>query len=144
MTFDQSINLVLQYLGRRGMVVNAFFRVSHLERAKFMLTTRDNSNTSTQTSLVDHDVLFSDEANFFVNDEIYKQNFRYYSRENPHWMDPTKEHSYPKVLVWCGLWRSHVLGSLFFNKTVTGEVYLKMLQNDLMPQMERIGEGKLL
>ncbi|OAF66014.1 hypothetical protein A3Q56_06265, partial [Intoshia linei] len=69
---------------------------------------------------VDHDVLFSDEANFFVNGEK----------------------SCPKVLVWCRLWRSHVLGSFFFNKKVTGELYLKMLQNDLMPQIERIGEGK--
>ena len=33
---------------------------------------------------VNHDVLFSDEANFFVNGEVNKQNCRYYSRENPH------------------------------------------------------------
>ncbi|OAF71535.1 hypothetical protein A3Q56_00706 [Intoshia linei] len=59
-------------------------------------------------------------------------------------MDPTKEHSCPKVLMWCEFWRSHVLDPFFFNNTVTGEVYLKMLQNDLMPQMERIGERKPL
>ena len=59
-------------------------------------------------------------------------------------MDPTKEHSCPKVVVWCRLWRNHVLGPFFFNETVTGEVYLKLLQNDLMPQLERISEGKPL
>ena len=59
-------------------------------------------------------------------------------------MDPTEEHSCPKVIVWCGLWRSYVLGPFFFNETVTVEVYLRMLQNDLMPQLECIGEGKPL
>ena len=42
----------------------------------------------------------------------------------------------------CG--RSHVLGPFFFNETVTGEMYLKILQNDLMPGLEHIGEGKPL
>ena len=35
-------------------------------------------------------------------------------------------------------------GPLFFNKTVTNKVYLKILQNDFMPQLEHIGEGKPL
>ena len=95
-------------------------------------------------SFVKHDVLFSDEANFFVNGEVNKQNCRYYSRENPHWMDPTKQHSCPKVVVWCGLWKSHVLGPFFFHETVTGKLYLDMLQNDLMPHLARINEGKPL
>ncbi|BFZ10256.1 hypothetical protein BsWGS_13295 [Bradybaena similaris] len=67
-------------------------------------------------NFVNHDVLFSDEANFFVNGEVNKQNCHYYSRENLHWMVPTKEHSCPKVVVWCGLWRSHVLGPFFFSE----------------------------
>ena len=38
----------------------------------------------------------------------------------------------------------HVSGPFFFNETVTGAIYLKFYKNDLMPQLERIGEGKPL
>ena len=36
------------------------------------------------------------------------------------------------------------MGSFFFTETVTGEVNLKIPQNDLMSELERIGEGKPL
>ena len=45
-------------------------------------------------------------------------------------------------MVWCGLWRDHVLGPFFFNETVTGERYLNMLQNDLIPQFHLLGAGQ--
>ncbi|KAG2469999.1 GPTC1 protein, partial [Polypterus senegalus] len=35
-------------------------------------------------------ILFSDEANFYVNGEVNKQNHRYWSDTNPHWIDPSK------------------------------------------------------
>lgn len=92
--------------------------------------------------MVHRKVLFSDEANFYLNGEVNKQNCRYYARENPHWMQPTKEHSSAKLMVWCGLWRDHVLGPFFFDSTVDGNKYLKMLQEELIPQLNSIGEGR--
>ena len=47
-------------------------------------------------------VLFSDEAMFYVN-EVNKQNFRYWSQGNPHWMDSSKQQGSQKVMVWCSL-----------------------------------------
>ncbi|KAG2456425.1 TT30A protein, partial [Polypterus senegalus] len=35
-------------------------------------------------------ILFSDEANFYVNGEVNKQNHHYWSDTNPHWIDPSK------------------------------------------------------
>eukprot|EP00079_Xenopus_tropicalis_P034003 XP_017947774.1 PREDICTED: uncharacterized protein LOC105946840 isoform X2 [Xenopus tropicalis] len=35
-------------------------------------------------------ILFSNEANFYVNGEVNKQNHRYWSDTNPHWIDPSK------------------------------------------------------
>jgi len=46
-------------------------------------------------------VLFSDEANFYVSGEVNRQNCRYYSRDNPHFMLDSKEHNGPKIMV-CG------------------------------------------
>uniref|UniRef100_A0AAZ1X2A6 DUF4817 domain-containing protein n=1 Tax=Oreochromis aureus TaxID=47969 RepID=A0AAZ1X2A6_OREAU len=47
-------------------------------------------------------ILFSDEANFYMNGEVNKQNHRYWSDTNPHWMDPSKTVGTTKVMVWCG------------------------------------------
>ena len=66
----------------------------------------------------------------------------YYSQDNPHFILDSKEHSGPKIMVWCGLWRDHVLGPFFFNETVTGERYLNMLQIDLIPQFHLLGDGR--
>ena len=33
-------------------------------------------------------VLFSAEANFYVNEEVNKQNMRYWSQDNLHWISP--------------------------------------------------------
>ena len=46
-------------------------------------------------------VLFSDEANFYVN-EVNKQNMQYWSQDNPHQISLTKQGAV-KVIVWCGL-----------------------------------------
>ena len=45
-------------------------------------------------------------------------------------------------MVWCRLWRDHVLGPFFFNGTINGEKYLSMLQNDLIPQFHLLGDGR--
>ena len=90
-------------------------------------------------------MLFSDEVNFNVSGEVNRQNCQYYSQDNPHFMldsKVSKEHNGPKIMVWCGLWRDHVLGPFFFNQTLTGERYLNMLQNDLIPQFDLLGDGR--
>jgi hypothetical protein len=46
------------------------------------------------------------------------------------------ERDSPKVNVFCAVSRRRVFGPFFFaDKSVTGQVYLKMLQNWLMPQL---------
>ncbi|KAG1708458.1 Tubulin polyglutamylase TTLL5 [Nymphon striatum] len=45
------------------------------------------------------------------------------------------------IMVWCGLWKAHVLGPFFFDNHVTGETYLTMLRDQVMPQLERLDEG---
>ena len=86
-------------------------------------------------------VLFSDEALFYVNGEVNRQNVRYWSQQNPHFVDYSKQQGAQKVMVWCGLWKTHVLGPFFFDDHVTGDTYLAMLKDQLMPQLESLGEG---
>ncbi|CAI9718975.1 Hypothetical predicted protein [Octopus vulgaris] len=44
---------------------------------------------------------YSDKATFYVNGEVNRQNLLYWSRGNPHWMDPSKQQGSKKVMVWC-------------------------------------------
>jgi hypothetical protein len=44
-------------------------------------------------------------------------------------------------VVWYGLWKTHVLEPSFFEGNVTGETYLIMLNNQLMPALDGIEEG---
>jgi transposase len=84
-------------------------------------------------------ILFSDEANFYINGEVNKQNTRYWSSENPHWMEATKEQGCAKVMVWCGIWDSKIIGPFFFDATVNGENYLHMLQHEMMRMLQAAG-----
>lgn len=81
-------------------------------------------------------LVFSDEATFFVNGAVNRHNVRIWGVANPH---ATVEHirNSPKVNVFCAVSRLKVYGPFFFcEKTVTGHVYLDMLENWLMPQLE--------
>ena len=86
-------------------------------------------------------VLFSDEAMFYVNGEVNRHNVRYWSQVNPHVISPSKKQGCQKIMVWCGLWKTHVLGPFFFAENVNSDNYLNMLKNQLMPQLDALGEG---
>jgi hypothetical protein len=86
-------------------------------------------------------VLFSDEALFYVNGEVNRQNVRYWSQNNLRWMDPSKQQGAERIMVWCGLWKAHVLEPFFFDRSITGETYLALLGNQLRPQLDGLGEG---
>uniref|UniRef100_A0AAZ1XQX5 Transposase Tc1-like domain-containing protein n=1 Tax=Oreochromis aureus TaxID=47969 RepID=A0AAZ1XQX5_OREAU len=78
-------------------------------------------------------ILFSDEANFYVNGEVNKQNHRYWSDTNPHWMDPSKTVGTTKVMVWCGIWGTTIVGPFFINGNLKATGYLKLLHDDVFP-----------
>ena len=72
---------------------------------------------------------------FYVNGEVNRQNLLYWSQENPHWMDPSKQQGSQKVMVWSGLWEVHVLGPFFFDEHAKDQTYLNMLRDQSMPQL---------
>ncbi|KAJ8957158.1 hypothetical protein NQ318_007718 [Aromia moschata] len=47
-------------------------------------------------------ILFSDEATFFLNGHVNRQNTRNWSQENPHWMQEYHTQHPQKVNVWAG------------------------------------------
>lgn len=80
-------------------------------------------------------ILFSDEATFVLNGTVNKQNCRYWSTENPHWMMEANTQYPQKVNVWAGIINSQIIGPYFFDSTLTGARYLDFLQNFLVPEL---------
>lgn len=84
------------------------------------------------------DVMFSDECTFSLSGHANRQNCRYWSTENPHWM--REEHTqYPvKVNVWAGIVGNHIIGPFFIEGNLNGDRYLALLQNDVIPTLANL------
>ncbi|GFX70600.1 DUF4817 domain-containing protein [Trichonephila clavipes] len=60
-------------------------------------------------------ILFSDEAHFWLNGYVNKQNCRIWSEANPQVYVETPLHP-EKLTVWCALWAGGIIGKYFFKK----------------------------
>ncbi|GFV44458.1 uncharacterized protein TNCV_4737121 [Trichonephila clavipes] len=85
-------------------------------------------------------ILFSDEAHFWLNDYVNKQNCRIWSDANPQVYVETPLHP-EKLTVWCALWAGGIIGPYFFkndeghNVTVNGDRYRAMITNFFIPEL---------
>ncbi|XP_047530402.1 uncharacterized protein LOC125066384 [Vanessa atalanta] len=74
-------------------------------------------------------IIFSDEAHFWMNGYVNKQNCRIWDETNPHEVHQVAMHP-QKVTVWCGFWAGGVIGPYFFENdngvavTVNGRRYV--------------------
>jgi hypothetical protein len=80
-------------------------------------------------------ILFTDEANFYINGKVNRQNVCYWSDTNLHWMNPSKTQSAGKVMVWCRIWGNEIVRPVFFDTNLNAEMYLKMPQDTIMPSL---------
>jgi hypothetical protein len=80
-------------------------------------------------------ILFSDEATFHTCGKDNRHNCRIWVDEKPpNFLEC--ERDTPKVNVWLGMTQSKLYGPFFFaESTVTGPVYLDMLEQFLEPQL---------
>ncbi|GFW14078.1 DUF4817 domain-containing protein [Trichonephila clavipes] len=85
-------------------------------------------------------ILFSDEAHFWLNDYVNKQNCRIWIEANPQVYVETPIHP-EKLTVWCALWAGGIIGPYFFkndeghNVTVNGNRYRAMITNFFIPEL---------
>uniref|UniRef100_A0A914PQU3 DUF4817 domain-containing protein n=1 Tax=Panagrolaimus davidi TaxID=227884 RepID=A0A914PQU3_9BILA len=78
---------------------------------------------------------WSDEAHFHLDGGVNKQDFRYWSTENPHWHRSQALYP-PRVTVWAAIGSSGIIGPYFFEGNVNGDNYLHMLRNFYLPQVQ--------
>lgn len=85
-------------------------------------------------------ILFSDEAHFWLNGYVNKQNCRIWSDDNPQVYVETPLHP-EKLTVWCALWAGGIIGPYFFkndagqNVTVNGDRYRAMITDFFVHQL---------
>ncbi|GFU31232.1 hypothetical protein TNCV_1742251 [Trichonephila clavipes] len=85
-------------------------------------------------------IVFSDEAHFWLNGYVNKQNCRIWSEANPQVYVETPLHP-EKLTVWCALWAGGIIGPYFFkndeghNVTVNGDRYRAMITNFFIPEL---------
>ncbi|GFS48384.1 transposable element Tc3 transposase [Trichonephila clavipes] len=85
-------------------------------------------------------ILFSDEAHFWLNGYVNKQNCRIWSEANPQVYVETPLHP-EKLTVWCALWADGIIGPYFFKNdeghdvTVNGDRYRAMVTNFFIPEL---------
>ncbi|GFX30640.1 putative transposable element [Trichonephila clavipes] len=85
-------------------------------------------------------ILFSDEAHFWLNGYVNKQNCRIWSETNPQVYVETPLHP-EKLTVWCALWAGGIIGSYFFktdeghNVIVNGDRFRAMITNFFIPEL---------
>ena len=88
-------------------------------------------------------IIFSDEAHFWLNGFVNKQNMCYWSATNPNVLLETPLHPL-KVTVWCGFHARGVIGPYFFvdendrHVTINGERYRAMLGDYLWPKLDEL------
>ncbi|GFY04273.1 DUF4817 domain-containing protein [Trichonephila clavipes] len=85
-------------------------------------------------------ILFSDEAHFWLNGYVNKQNCRIWSEANLQVYVETPLHP-EKLTVWCALWGGGIIGPYFFkndeghNVTVNGDQYRAKITNTFIPEL---------
>ncbi|GFV96680.1 uncharacterized protein TNCV_3387731 [Trichonephila clavipes] len=81
----------------------------------------------------------SDEAHFWLNGYVNKQNCRIWSEAKPQVYVETPLHP-EKLTVWCALWAGGIIGLYFFkndeghNVTVNGDRCRSMITNFFIPE----------
>lgn len=91
------------------------------------------SNLINTRAIVVSNICFSDECTFFLNGHVNRQNCRYWSEDNPHIFREGATQWPQKINVWAGILGNAVIGPLFIEENLTGELYLHLLEDVIDP-----------
>lgn len=88
-------------------------------------------------------ICFTDECTFYVNGFVNKHNCIYWNNENDHVFVERHTQHPQKINVWAGILGNQVIGPLFINGNLNGEMYLNMLENTINPLITEAIENQL-
>jgi Helix-turn-helix domain (DUF4817) len=86
-------------------------------------------------------ICFSDECSFFLNGTVNRHNCRYWADSNPHIFHEVHTQHPQKLNVWAGIFGDRIVGPLFLEGNLTGEMYLELLEDIIKPMLDDIIEN---
>lgn len=93
-------------------------------------------NEIEENPIIADNIVWTDEASFKLSGHVNRHNCVYWYSENMH-LTLEQQLNQPGVTVWGGISSSGVLGPIFFDGTVTGDKYLEILMNEVVPQLQQ-------
>ena len=109
-TVQRILHKYLAFQSHKIMPVQQLNPRDYQQRLSFCQTMLDMFEENKDLTLI-----MSDEAHFYINGTVNKQNFQYWASENPRELHQRSLHS-PKVTVWCGLGKCGIFGHSFSKK----------------------------
>src|SRR5579863_532795 len=79
-------------------------------------------------------IIWSDEASFNLSGTVNRRNSIFWALENPH-RKLVKKMKSQSICVLAGISSLGVFGPFFFPNTVTGASFLKVMQEEMMPEI---------
>lgn len=83
-------------------------------------------------------ILFTDEAIFNTSGIFNRKNCHYWSRQNQHKIKAIRKQGHQSVYVWCGIIKDRVIGPVFYDRTLNGQRYHSLLQNEIQPLINEL------
>lgn len=80
-------------------------------------------------------IWWSDECHFWLSGYVNKQNYRFWATENPRIFE-TSELKPVRITVWCAISAVGIIGPIFLEENITGELYTKMLEEEFIPAVQ--------
>ena len=87
-----------------------------------------------------YNICFSDECSFFLNGLVNRHNSRYGCDTNPRMFQEAHTQHPEKLNVWAGIYGNSLVGPFFIPGNLTGELYLELLQDTIVPTLIDIME----
>ena len=84
-------------------------------------------------SIDPRNIIFSDEAHFWLNGYVNRQNYRFWGSQKPEMVLVKPLHP-KKLTVWAALCADGIIGPFFFESTVNSERYHELLENEFLPE----------
>lgn len=83
-------------------------------------------------------IVFTDESSFPLHGRHNPSIVRYWSRENLHRFFEYRTQYPQKLNVWGGIFGEYMIGPFFIEGNLTGPKYLKLLQQQIVPEIQRL------
>lgn len=83
-------------------------------------------------------ILWSDEAIFHLDGTVNRFNSVTWATQNPHVYVEKATQNKAGVMLWVGLIKDHIIGPFFFDGSVNGDIYLQLLQTQVLPELRAV------